>query len=144
MANPGPASTVSTHPQVLGSNQALRLIAVAKGLSLGTLGDTPVQVIDTSNFAATSVITANANNNGSAVASISSVYLGVYSLPSQAGGNAILTAAALSSNSATTDVKVTASSSPAYNQSAQNLYVNVATATATGTVDVYVYGYDLS
>ena len=144
MANPGPASTQSIHPQGLLSNQALRLIAVAKGVNLGVLGDTAIPVIDTSNYAAATVITANANNAGSAVASISSVYLGVYNLPSQGGSNAILTAAALSSNSATTDVKVVASSSPAYNQSATNLYVNVATATATGTVDVYVYGYDLS
>ena len=143
MSNPGPATTVSTHPSNLATNQALRVIAVAKGVNLANLGDTAVPVLNSSSYAPATVITANANNSGSAVASISSIYLGVYPAPSQ-GGSSVLTAAALASNSATTDVKVVASSHPAAAQTAQTLYVNVATATVSGTVDVYVYGYDLS
>ena len=143
MSNPGPAVTTSIHPQVLGSNQALRLIATAQAVNLGALGDTPVNVFDVTNYVPVSVITANAVNGTAAVTSIGSVYLGVYTAPSQ-GGTAVLTAAALSSNSTTTNAKVVAATLNASATSAQQLYVNIATATATGTVDVYVYGYDLS
>ena len=77
--------------------------------------------------------------------SISSVYLGVYNAPAQGNSTqAVLTAAALSSNTTTTAVTVDAASYPALAQTAQTLYVNVATATVAGTVDAYVYGYDLS
>jgi hypothetical protein len=143
MANPGPAVTTSIHPQVLGSNQALRLIATAQGVNLNVTGDTQISVIDVTNYVPVSIITANAVNGTAAVSSISSVYLGVYTAPAQ-GGTAIFTAAALSSNSTTTNAKVQAATLNASATNAQQLYVNVATATATGTIDVYVYGYDLS
>jgi len=146
MSNPGPAVTTSIHPQVLGSNQALRLIATAQAVNLANLGDTQVNVIDVTNYVPVSVITANAVNGTNTVSSISSVYLGVYTAPggSTGSGTAILTAAALSSNSTTTNAKVVAATLNASATNAQQLYVNVATATATGTIDVYVYGYDLS
>jgi len=143
MSNPGPAVTTSIHPQVLGSNQALRLIATAQAVNLANLGDTQVNVIDVTNYVPVSIITANAVNGTNTVSSISSVYLGVYTAPSQ-GGTAVFSAAALSSNSTTTNAKVQAATLVASATSAQQLYVNVATATATGTIDVYVYGYDLS
>jgi hypothetical protein len=143
MSNPGPAVTTSIHPQNLATNQALRLIATAQGVNLNVTGDTQVNVIDVTNYVPVSVITANCNNSGSAVSSISSVYLGVYTAPAQ-GGTAVLTAAALSSNSTTANAKVVAATLNASATNAQQLYVNVATATATGTIDVYVYGYDLS
>ena len=142
MANPGPAVTTSIHPQVLGSNQALRLIATAQGVSLATLGDTAVNVIDVTNYVPVSVITANCNNAGAAV-STSSTYLGVYTGLS-AGGTAIYTKAALATNTTTANASVVAATLVASATSAQTLYVNVSSAAVTGTIDVYVYGYDLS
>ena len=144
MSNPGPAVTTSIHPQVLGSNQALRLIATAQGVSLAATGDTSVNVIDVTSFVPVTVITANCNNAGAAVAT-GSIYLGVYTALA-GGGNAILTKAALATNTTTTNVSpVSASATAAANsQSAQQLYVNISSATAAGTIDVYVYGYDLS
>ena len=142
MSNPGPASSTSIHPQNLGTNQALRLISVIKGLSTATLGDTTASVINTTSWVPTSVVVANANNAGAA-ADVSSVYIGVYTAASQ-GGNAILTAAALTSQTTVAYVTVSASSTPHTAESAQTLYFNVSSATATATVDVYVYGYDLS
>jgi hypothetical protein len=143
MSNPGPATTVSIHPSNLATNQALRVIAVQKGVNLANLGDVTVPVLNSSSFAPATVVLANANASGSAVSSISSVYLGVYSAPSK-GGTAVLTDAALSSNTTTTAVTAVAASTVNLALNTPNLYVNIATATATGTVDVYVYGYDLS
>jgi hypothetical protein len=142
MANPGPAVTTSIHPQVLGSNQALRLIATAQAVNLNSLGDTPVNVIDVTSYVPVSVITANANNAGSAVAT-GSTYLGVYTAPS-AAGTAILTKAALATNTTTANASVVAASLTTSATSAQQLYVNVSSAAVAGTIDVYVYGYDLS
>ena len=143
MSNPGPAVTTSIHPQLLSSNQALRLIATAQAVSLSNTGDTAVNVIDVTNYVPVSVITANANNAGSAVSSISSIYLGVYTALS-AGGTAVYTKAALATNTTTANASVVAATLVASATNAQTLYVNVSSATATGTIDVYVYGYDLS
>jgi histidinol dehydrogenase len=144
MSNPGPAVTSSIHPSQLGTNQALRLLAVSKGVSLASDTDTAVNVINTSAYVPATVVVANANNSGSAISSPASVYFGVYTAASQ-GGNAILTTATMSASfTSTTYVSVATSSTPALAESAQTLYVNVATATVSGTVDVYVYGYDLS
>ena len=52
--------------------------------------------------------------------------------------------AALTSQTTTAYVTVSASSTPHTAETAQTLYFNVSAATATATVDVYVYGYDLS
>lgn len=142
MSNPGPAITTSIHPQVLGSNQALRLLAVAKAVSLGKLTDTTTQVIDTASWVPVTVVIANANNAGANV-DVSSVHVGVYTAASR-GGNAVLTQAALTSQTTTSYVTVSASSTANTAETAQTLYVNVSSATATATVDVYVYGYDLS
>ena len=54
MSNPGPAITTSIHPQNLASNQALRVIAMAKGVSVGALGDIAIPVIDTAFWVPTS------------------------------------------------------------------------------------------
>lgn len=142
MSNPGPASSTSIHPQNLGTNQALRLISVVKGLSLASLGDTTASVINTTSYVPVTVVIANANNAGAAV-DVSSVYVGVYPAASQAG-TSILTAAALTSQTTVAYVTVSATSHANTAQSAQTLYFNVSSATATATVDVYVYGYDLS
>ena len=52
MANPGPATTVANHPQVLGSNQALRLLASAQSVSLAVTGDTVLPVLNSSSSSA--------------------------------------------------------------------------------------------
>ena len=141
MSNPGPAITSTTHPSNLNSQQALRVIAVQKGLSVAALGDTAVQVNNSALYVPVSVIIANANNAGAAV-DVSSVDIGVYT--AKEGGAAVLTAAALTSQTTTAYVTVSASSTPHTAETAQTLYFNVSAATATATVDVYVYGYDLS
>ena len=142
MSNPGPAVTTSTHPSNLSSQQALRVIAVQKGVSVAALGDIAVQVNNTSAFVPVSIVVANANNAG-ANADVSSVNLGVYTAKAK-GGTAVLTAAALTSQTTQPYVTVSASSTPNTAETVQTLYVNISVATATATVDVYVYGYDLS
>jgi len=142
MSNPGPAITSTTHPSNLNSQQALRVIAVLKGLSVASLGDTAVQVNNSAFYVPATVVIANANNAGANV-DVSSVHFGVYTAKSQ-NGTAVLTQAALTSQTTTSYVTVSASSTPNTAESAQTLYFNVSSATATGTIDVYVYGYDLS
>lgn len=140
MSNPGPASSSPIHPQVLGSNQALRVIAMAKSVSVAALGDTTMQVINTSYYVPTTVIVTNASVD------VSSVQLGVYTAASGASGSgtAIRTTAALTSNTSSAYATVGAAASTSTTLTAQTLYINQTTATASGTVDVYVYGYDLS
>jgi len=142
MSNPGPAITSTTHPSNLNSQQALRVIAVQKGVSTASLADTAVQINNSSLYVPVSVVVANANNAG-ATQSVASVNLGVYTAPAK-GGSVVLTAAALTSQTTPTYVTISAATNPNTALSAQTLYVNISTATATATVDVYVYGYDLS
>jgi len=142
MANPGPATTSTVHPSGLNSQQALRVLAVQKGVSTASLADTAVQVNNSSLYVPVSVVVANANNAG-ATQSVASVNLGVYTAASK-GGSAVLTAAALTSQTTPTYVTISAATNPNTALSAQTLYVNISSATATATVDVYVYGYDLS
>jgi hypothetical protein len=142
MANPGPATTSTTHPSNLNSQQALRVLAVQKGVSTASLADTAVQINNSALYVPVSVVVANANNAG-ATQSVASVNLGVYTAPAK-GGSAVLTAAALTSQTTPTYVTISAATNPNTALSAQTVYVNISSATATATVDVYVYGYDLS
>ena len=145
MSNPGPAITNSTHPSNLNSQQALRVLAVLKGVSVAALGDTPLPVINSALYLPTTIVIANANNNG-ATQSVASVALGIYTAPSGASGSgtAVLTTAALTGQTTPSYVTVSPSTDTATALSAQTLYINQTTAVATATVDVYVYGYDLS
>jgi hypothetical protein len=145
MSNPGPAITNSTHPSNLNSQQALRVLAVLKGVSVAGLGDTPLPVINSALYLPTTIVIANANNNG-ATQSVASVALGIYTAPSGASGSgtAVLTTAALTGQTTPSYVTVSSSTDTATALSAQTLYINQTTAVATATVDVYVYGYDLS
>mgnify|MGYP003335655235 CR=1 FL=1 len=59
MANPGPATTVAQHPSQLGTNQALRLLAVQKGVNLSATGDTVLPIINSTNYAVSNVIVSN-------------------------------------------------------------------------------------
>jgi hypothetical protein len=142
MANPGPASTSTVHPSNLNSQQALRVLAVQKGVSTASLADTAVQINNSALYVPTTIVIANANNAG-ATQTVASVNLGVYTAPAK-GGSAVLTAAALTSQTTPTYVTVSAATNPNTALSAQTIYVNISSATATATVDVYVYGYDLS
>ena len=142
MSNPGPAVTNTTHPSNLNSQQALRVLAVLKGVSTAAAADFAVQINNSSLYVPVSVVVANANNNG-ATQSVASVNLGVYTAVAK-GGSAVLTAAALTSQTTPTYVTISAATNPNTALSAQTVYVNISTAFATATVDVYVYGYDLS
>ena len=143
MSNPGPAVTSSIHPSVVDSAQTLRVIAVKKGLSVAALGDTVVQVNNSSLFVPTSVVIANGVGSTGAAVDVSAVNFGVYTAKAK-GGTAVLTAAALTSNTGAPYVTVSAASTPNTAETVQTLYFNVSVATAAATVDVYVYGYDLS
>ena len=142
MANPGPATTSTTHPSNLNSQQALRVLAVLKGVSTAAAADFAVQINNSSLYVPVSVVVANANNAG-ATQSVASVNLGIYTAVSK-GGSAVLTAAALTSQTTPSYVTISAATNPNTALSAQTVYVNISTAYATATVDVYVYGYDLS
>ena len=142
MSNPGPAVTNTTHPSNLNSQQALRVLGVLKGVSTAAAADFAVQINNSALYVPVSVVVANANNAG-ATQSVASVNLGIYTAVSK-GGSAVLTAAALTSQTTPSYVTISAATNPNTALSAQTVYVNISTAFATATVDVYVYGYDLS
>ena len=142
MSNPGPAVTNTTHPSNLNSQQALRVLGVLKGVSTAAASDFAVQINNSALYVPASVVVANANNNG-ATQSVASVNLGVYTAVAK-GGSAVLTAAALTSQTTPSYVTISAATNPNTALSAQTVYVNISTAYATATVDVYIYGYDLS
>lgn len=131
-----PVSTVN-NPVVQGA-QALRLLGVVKGLSVATVGD-PIlmQIINATTWVPTIVITANAN------VTMATATVGLYTAAA-AGGNAVLTVAALTGQTTNGFVYVRAATAVTAAQTAQSLFVNVGVAVATGTVDLYLYGYDLS
>ena len=148
MSNPGPATTVSAHPSNVTTNQALRLLAVAKGVNLNAVAYTPVQVNNSTAYLPKEMIVTNVNNAGSVVSLSTSTALGITTTnagsPSSLFG-ALTTAqiSALSTAVLGTAYLDSSSTSLAYNN--QTLYVDVTVASgATGTGDVYVYGYDFS
>jgi len=141
MANPGAATTTTVHPQVLSSNQAIRLIAYATSVSVNATGDAAITlpVINTSSYNITNVVITNANSN---------VATAALALWTGAGGTGteIVTNASLTSNTSSafvTKSTVVAATGTA-NLSAQVFYVRVGTAVSGGTVDVYVYGTDFT
>lgn len=152
MPNLGPATLVTqqsvsvvtpvstpNNPVVQGA-QALRLIAVAKGVNANALGDTAMQVINATNWTATTVVLSNAS------ISLTTAAAGIFTAVA-AGGTAVRTNAALSALTASTVTNAAAATAAAIalNTTAQTIYFNVATAQgAAATLDVYVYGYDLS
>ena len=68
MSNPGAATTTTVHPQVLSSNQAIRLIAYATSVSINATGDAAITlpVINTTTYNVTNVVITNANKDVSA------------------------------------------------------------------------------
>ena len=135
--NPGPAVTQGGHPQLLNSNQAVRLLATATGVNANAVGDTVLQLLDSSSYSVKFVVFTNAS------ISLTTAAAGVFTAPS-AGGTGIVANAALSALTGSTVVSERTVASTAV-QTGQNLYLNVGTAQgAAATFDVYVYGYDFS
>jgi len=137
MANPGPASTTSNHPQNINSNQSIRLLGYAQGVNVNALGDTVLPIINSSVYSVKFVVVTNAS------ISLTTAAAGLFTAPS-AGGTGIVANAALSACTGPTVVSERTVASTA-TQTGPTLYFNVATAQgAAATADVYVYGYDFS
>ena len=148
MSNPGPATTVSAHPSNVTTNQALRLIGVAKGVNLAATGFTPVPVVNSTAYLPKEMIVTNVNNAGAVVSLSTSTALGITTTnagsPSSLFG-ALTTAQISALSTAVLGTAYVDSSSTSLAYANQTLYANVTTASgATGTGDVYVYGYDFS
>ena len=139
MANPGPASSSLTNAQTLTTQQALRLLAVAKGLSVNAAGDVVLPLLSCTSFVAATVITTNAN------VSMATATVGIYTAPAQ-GGTAVLATAALAGQTTPSFAFVRAATSAAASVTVANapLYANIGVGVAGGTVDLYLYGYDVS
>lgn len=138
MSNPGPASTQTAHPSNLATNQALRLLASAQGVNLNSVADTVANIINRiGNISVQSIIVANASVD------LDTAELAVYTGPG-ATGTAIKTAYALSGNSASDKVVVTAATdTDAF--TVDQLYIRCTTVQgAAATADVFIYGYDLT
>jgi hypothetical protein len=89
MANPGPASTTTIHPQNVTTNQAIRLLAVATGVNVNATGDqATLQIINSTNYSVSNVVFTNAS------VSLTTAAAGLFTAPS-AGGTAIVANAAL-------------------------------------------------
>lgn len=137
MANPGPASTNTSHPTNLATNQALRLIASAQGVNLNAVGDTLAPIFAAGDVSVQSIIVTNAS------ISLTTAQLAVYTGPG-ATGTAVKSAYALSGNTTAATVVVTAATSTDAITSG-NLYIRCTTAQgAAATADVFIYGYDLN
>lgn len=137
MSNPGPATTTTSHPQNVATNQALRLIASAQSVNLNSVADTVAAILSAGNVSVASIIVANASIN------LTTAQLAVYTAPA-AGGTAVKTAYALSGNTGSAKVVVTAATSTDL-VTGGNLYIRCTTAQgAAATADVFIYGYDLS
>ena len=148
MSKPGPATTVSAHPSNVTTNQALRLIGVAKGVNLNAVAFTPVQVNNSTAYLPKEMIVTNVNNAGAVVSLSTSTALGITTTnagsPSSLFG-ALTTAQISALSTAVLGTAYVDSSSTSLSYANQTLYANVTTASgATGTGDVYVYGYDFS
>ena len=138
MANPGPAVTNTNHPSNLATNQALRLLASAQGVNLNAVADTVATLVnDSGNVSVQSIIVANASVD------LDTAELAVYSGPG-ATGTAIKTAYALTGNTTSAKVVVTAATSTDAVDVSQ-LFIRCTTAQgAAATADVFIYGYDLT
>lgn len=137
MANPGPASTTTSNAQPVNSSQAIRLLAVARGVNLNATGDTVLPLQCATTYSVSNVILTNAS------ISLTTAAAGVFTAPA-AGGTAIVANAALSAATGPTIVSQRTVASTA-TATGQSLYFNVATAQgAAATGDIFVYGYEFS
>jgi hypothetical protein len=151
--NPGPASSQSgqtaavmapfapspANPFPQGT-AALRLLAFKQGVNANVVGDTPMDIINSSAWTAATVVLSNAS------ISLTTAAAGIFTAPA-AGGTAIRANAALAAltGPTVTNAAAAAAAALALKATGQTIYVNVATAQgAPATFDVYVYGYDLT
>jgi hypothetical protein len=152
--NPGPATTQTPNTQAelapvntlnkpaeLGTN-ALRLLAVARAVSLAVTGDIAVvPVINAAAWSAATVVFANGLVSGVAT-TVATAGVGIFT-GAGSTGTTIRTQGVLTGQIALASIAAAAQSA-AVQSTAQTLYVNVGTALANATVDVWVYGYDQS
>ena len=148
MSNPGPATTVSAHPSNVSTNQALRLIGVAKGVNLNAVAFTPIPVNNSTAYLPKELIVTNVNNAGAVVSLSTTTALSITTTnvgsPSSLFG-ALTTAQIAALSTSTLGTAYLDSSSTSLSLANQTLYADVTVASgATGTGDVYVYGYDFS
>lgn len=150
--NPGPATTTTPNttaelapvntlnkPVELGTN-ALRLLAVARGVSLAVTGDAAVMpVVNAAAWSAATVVFANGLVSG-ASASVAAAGVGIFT-GAGSTGTTVRTQGVLTSQAAGASIAAAAASA-AVQSTAQSLFLNVGTALANATVDVFVYGYD--
>jgi hypothetical protein len=151
--NPGPAVTqtpqtvevqtpVSTNrnPVVQGSN-ALRLLAVAKGVSLAGTGDVAAMtVINATSYVVSSILVGNAVGGSAAAANIT-----INAGPGVTGQNFRAVGVLAGVTGPTTVVPQTVLvAALSVIVTSQTVYVNNTVAVPSVTVDVYFYGYDLS
>ncbi len=137
MANPGAATTTTNHPSNLATNQALRLIASAQGVNLNLVADTIAPILVSGRVSVQSIIVTNAS------ISLDTAYLAVYTGPS-ATGTAVKSTYALSGNTTSAKVVVTAATSTDA-VTGTPLYIrNTTVQGAAATADVFIYGYDLT
>ena len=144
MANPGPAVTISAHPQGATTGTTLRLVGTIKNVTANATGNYPIPVVNSSVYLVQSLIVTNLNNAGASVTP-TGLAMGI---ATTSGGSSLygaITAANLSTPQGVSLVAPTASTTA---KTVQNLYLNVTagldTAVPGATFDVYVYGYDFS
>jgi hypothetical protein len=122
---------------------ALRLLGVARGVSVAGAGDAALMpIINSTSWLPTQMVTSNSLLAGVS-GSIATATLGLFTAAA-GGGTAIKTAAALAGNTSQTAAVVVATTVTAVSQTAQTVFVNIGTTVATGTVDVFLYGFDIS
>jgi len=144
MANPGPATTVSSHPSNVTTNQTLRVIGVIKGVTANSTGNYAIQVTNSTVFLPQSLIVTNLNNSGASVTP-TGLAMGV---ATTSGGSSLYGAITAANLSTPQGVSLVAPSASTTAVTVQNLYLNVTAGLTTvvpgATFDVYVYGYDFS
>lgn len=150
--NPGPALTQTPNtvaelipvntpnkPVEVGTN-ALRLLAVTRGVSLAVTGDAAVMpIVNAAAWSAATVVFANGLVAGVAT-TVATASVGIFT-GAGSTGTTVRTQGVLTGQIALASIAAAAASA-AVQSTAQSLYVNVGTALANATVDVFVYGYD--
>ncbi len=128
-------------PVEVGTN-ALRLLAVARGVSLAQTGDAAIMpVINAAAWSPATVVFANGLVAGVS-ASVAAAGVGIFT-GAASTGTTVRTQGVLTAQTAGASIAAGALAATAALQlTAQSMYVNVGTALANATVDVWIYGYD--
>lgn len=126
-------------PVEVGTN-ALRLLAVARSVSLAQTGDAAIMpVINAAAWSAATVVFANGLVSGVAT-TVAAAGVGIFT-GAASTGTTVRTQGVLTGQIALASIAAAAASA-AVQSTGQSLFVNVGTALANATVDVFVYGYD--